>query len=228
MYDVRKGRPWTLDAPIFGIAFGARHFSVHIELPGGASVRPEGYRQFFRYTTGEQQQVYAADFARIAVKNRPQWLIDLIRKFAPDSPAQEDIRKEPQKLLDELRVQRSSPRQVENIRIDIYPREGQTFGNVRRADVSSTGTKQREDHLDFCVIPVCALMTCIWKIRDRAPVIIPLRKEEEIDEKQIKERAARYYDNGQLFVNMLYPSIQLMKEQLEREYADASAVDQMR
>jgi hypothetical protein len=27
---------------------------------------------------------------------------------------------------------------------------------------------------------------------------------------------------------MLYPSIQLMKEQLEREYADASDVDQMR
>src|SRR5262245_33945315 len=33
MYDVRKGRKWTADAPDFGIPFGARHISIHIELP---------------------------------------------------------------------------------------------------------------------------------------------------------------------------------------------------
>jgi hypothetical protein len=228
MYDVRKGRAWTLDAPIFGIAFGARHFSVHIELPDDFAVRPEGYRQFLRYTTGEQQQVYAADFARIVAKNRPQWLIDLIRTFAPDSPAQEDIRKELQKLLDELRVQRSGPRQFENGKLHVELREGPSVGNVRAGDGSNNGTKPRQDHIDLSIVPTGARRADVWQNRERAPVIIPLRTEEEINEKQIKERAARYYDNGQLFVNMLYPSIQLMKEQLEREYADASDVDQMR
>lgn len=32
MYDERKGRKWAGDAPAFGIPFGARHISVHVEL----------------------------------------------------------------------------------------------------------------------------------------------------------------------------------------------------
>ena len=71
-----------------------------------------------------------------------------------------------------------------------------------------------QDHIDLSVVPAGARRADVWQNRERAPVIIPRKNEEEIDEKQIKERAARYYDNGQLFVNMLYPSIQLMKEQI--------------
>jgi hypothetical protein len=85
MYDVRKRRGWTFDAPIFGISFGAKHISVHIELPSEHLVVSDGYRQFLRYAHGEQPHVLANDFAELVREHRPDWLIDLIRSFAPDS-----------------------------------------------------------------------------------------------------------------------------------------------
>jgi hypothetical protein len=65
MYDLRKGRNWTFDAPIFGIPFGAKHISVHIELPDDYDVLPDGYRQFLRYAQGEQPNVTVIDFAEL-------------------------------------------------------------------------------------------------------------------------------------------------------------------
>jgi hypothetical protein len=228
MYDLRKGRNWTLDAPIFGIPFGARHISIHIELSDLMPVRPEGYRQFLRYTEGEQQQVYSTDFALLVAKYRPQWLVDLIKSFAPDAPSHDEIRDELQKLLDELKVRRNMPRIVVDGSISVDSREGPTTQIVRSESGSSLNDEPREEHIDLSIVPAGAKKADIWKNRERAPVIIPLRNEVEIEEKQIKERAARYYDNGQLFVNMLYPSIQQMKDQLESEYAEAADLDQMR
>ena len=112
MYDVRKGRNWTFDAPIFGIPFGPKHISVHIELPDDYDVVPDGYRQFLRYGQGEQPNVTANDFAELVREHRPQWLIDLIHSFAPDSTSSDEIRNELQKLLNQLRVRRVSPKVV--------------------------------------------------------------------------------------------------------------------
>jgi hypothetical protein len=86
MYDVRKGRNWTFDAPIFGIPFGAKHISIHIEIPENYPVLPEGYRQALRYRAGEQPQVQANDFAEIVRDHRPQWLVEVIRSFALKVP----------------------------------------------------------------------------------------------------------------------------------------------
>ena len=228
MYDVRRGRTWTLDAPLFGVPFGARHISIHIELPYDYPVRPEGYRQFLRYTTNEQEQVHGTDFALLVAKHRPQWLVDLIKAFAPDATSQDEIRRELQKLLDELRVRRVMPRIAINGAVVVAPREGPANQMLRTNRDAIGPNEHRQEHLDLSLVPSGAQRADIWRNRERAPVIIPLRTVEEIDEKQIKERAARYYDNGQLFVNMLYPSIDKMKERLEREYAEATDVEQMR
>jgi hypothetical protein len=228
MYDVRRGRSWTLDAPLFGVPFGARHISIHVELPEDYAVRPEGYRQFLRYTAGEQQQAHATDFALIAAKYRPQWLIDVIKSFAPDTTSHDDIRRELQRLLDELRVRRDMPRVTANGATLVGLREGPATQFARVFKGTPGEEASREDHVDLSVVPSGAQRADVWRNRERAPVIIPLRTEAEIEEKQIKERAARYYDNGQLFVNMLYLSIDKMRQQLELEYADASDLDQLR
>ena len=112
MYDVRRGKNRTFDAPIFGIPFGAKHISVHVELPNGYDVVPDGYRQFLRYAQGEQPNVSATDFAELVRENRPQWLIDIIHSLAPDSTSSDDIRNELQRLLNQLRVRRVSPKVV--------------------------------------------------------------------------------------------------------------------
>jgi hypothetical protein len=163
-----------------------------------------------------------------AGKYRPQWLIDLIKSFAPDATSHDEIRRELQKLLDELRVRRDLPRITANGSVTVSHREGPSTQIVRGSERPVLQGKPREDHVDLSIVPSGAQRADIWRNRERAPVIIPLRSEEEIEEKQIKEKAARYYDNGQLFVNMLYPSIFKMKEQLESEYAAASDIEQLR
>jgi hypothetical protein len=100
MYDLKKGRDWTFNAPIFEIPFGAKHISIHVEFPPNAPVVSDGYRQFLRYANGEQHDVEATDFSEIVRRHRPQWLIDLIHSFAPDSPSNDDIRKELQKIIE--------------------------------------------------------------------------------------------------------------------------------
>jgi hypothetical protein len=110
MYDLRRGKNWTFDAPIFRHSFRRQNISVHIELPDDYDVVPDGYRQFLRYGQGEQPSVSAADFAELVRENRPQWRIDIIRSLAPDSASGDDIRSGLQRLLNQLRVRRLSPK----------------------------------------------------------------------------------------------------------------------
>jgi hypothetical protein len=81
MYSVMAGRDWAIDAPMFGISFGAKQISVHVELPDEYPVLPEDYRQFLRYKGAEQDQVEASDFALQVLENRPEWLVDLIHSL---------------------------------------------------------------------------------------------------------------------------------------------------
>ncbi len=81
MYDVRKGRAWTFDAPIFGIPFGAKHISVHIELPAEQLVVSDGYRQFLRYATGEQPHMISSTILPILFASIDP--IGLLILFAP-------------------------------------------------------------------------------------------------------------------------------------------------
>jgi hypothetical protein len=229
MYDVRKGRNWTFDAPIFGIPFGAKHISVHIELPDEYDVVPDGYRQFLRYGQGEQPNVTANDFAELVREHRPRWLIDLIHSFAPDSTSSDEIRNELQKLLNQLRVSRRSPKidLLGKIQVDkgtgAASEPGYGIGNNGGTD------NGRNKPSDLSIVPVGAKRAEMFKNVERAPEIIPLRDETEIEEKGLKGRSARFVmESGVLFVNMLYPSIEEMRALLENEYADASDPETMR
>jgi hypothetical protein len=112
--------------------------------------------------------------------------------------------------------------------VAVAQKDGPAAGIVQGGDSSSDGANGREGHTDLSVAPSGAKRADIWNNKERAPVIMPLRTPEEIEEKQLKERAARYYDNGQLYVNMLYPSVQSMKEVLDKEYASAADPEQAR
>ena len=229
MYDVRKGRNWTFDAPIFGIPFGAKHISVHIELPDGYDVVPDGYRQFLRYRQGEQPNVTANDFAELVREHRPQWLIDLIHSFAPDSTSSDEIRTELQKLLNQLRVRRVSPKVVPLG--DIQVANGSGAASEPGYGIGNNGGTDngRNKPSDLSIIPTGAKRAEMFKNIERAPEIIPLYEEAEIEEKGFKGRAARFVmESGMLFVNMLYPSIGEMRALLENEYADANDLDTMR
>ncbi|HEY1710572.1 MAG TPA: ATP-binding protein [Rhizomicrobium sp.] len=229
MYDVRKGRTWTFDAPVFGIPFGAKHISIHIELPDDYAVLPDGYRQFLRYSGGEQPHVEASNFAELVRENRPQWLIELIHSFAPDSRSSDDIRDELQKLLNQLRVRRVSPKVTQQGSTNVTSGQGPAAETTNGNGNGNGGNGQRQKATDLSVLPTGAKRAEMFKNLERAPDIIPLNTEEEIEEKGLKGRAARYVmEAGTLFVNMLYPAIGEMRAQLEAEYADAHDVELMR
>ncbi|MCG6204600.1 ATP-binding protein [Rhodopseudomonas sp. HC1] len=233
MYDVGKGRGWTQNAPIFGIPFGARHISVHIELPDDAPVISDGYRQFLRYAGGEQDQISTKDFAETVRDHRPIWLLDLIRSFAPESTSSNDIRDELQKLLNDLQVQRTSPRVKGSG--PILAELGKGPGAESRGDglgdsrLNGSGDPAGHKPRDLTAIPTGAKRADMFVNMERAPEIIPLHDDAEIEEKGVKGRAARYYiDTGQLFINMQYPAIEKMRALLEMEYASAADLDAMR
>jgi len=228
IYDLRKGRAWTFDAPIFGIPFGAKHISIHIELPDGLQVLPEAYRQFLRYMAGEQPQVSANDFADVVRENRPGWLIELIRSFAPESTSSDDIRNELQRLLNQLRVKRLSPKAGPQGSLNVSPGAGPASESGGRGG-SGEGQSNGQIPADLSIVPTGAKRAEIFKNLERAPQIFLLREDAEIEEKGIKGRAARYVmEAGELFVNMQYPAIEEMRAQLEAEYADTPDIETMR
>jgi hypothetical protein len=222
MYAVLSGRSWTIEAPTFGIPFGAKHISVHIELPDDFEVRPEGYRQFLRYTGGEQQQVEAGDFALQVLENRPEWLVDLIHSMAPNTgDSSDEIRNRLQELLNKLRVRATTPRVEPEGDLEVDPGTGRAA-----SPIAGNGTKNaaapRQKPDDLTVVPSGAQMARMAQNMERAPKLIPLDDVAEIEEKQILGRSGRYYPKtGELFINMTYPPVDQMHEQLSREYAQA-------
>jgi hypothetical protein len=202
---------------------------VHVELPDDYDVVPDGYRQFLRYGQGEQPNVSATDFAELVRENRPQWLIDIIHSLAPDSTSSDDIRNELQRLLNALRVRRVSPRVAVTGSIQLDNGAGAASGQSAGVGSNGGGEGARSRATDLSVVPTGAKRAEMFKNVERAPEIIPLRKDEEIEEKGIKGRAARYVmQSGVLFVNMQYPAIADMRAQLEAEYADAGEPEAMR
>lgn len=222
MYALLTGRAWTLDAPTFGLPFGAKHISVHIELPDDARVLPEGYRQFLRYTDGEQAQVEASDFATHVLENRPAWLVDLVHALAPNTgDSNDEIRNRLQDLLNRLRVRATTPRTTADG--DLFVDEGNGAASDRVTGGGSvSGGGPRHQPVDLTVVQSGAQMARMTQNLERAPALIPLDEDADIEEKSIKGRAGRYYSKtGELFINMKYPAVDLMVYQLEREYAQA-------
>jgi hypothetical protein len=192
-------------------------------------VLPDGYRQFLRHSGGEQPHVEASDFAEMVRENRPQWLIELIHSFAPDSKSSDEIRDELQKLLNHLRVRRISPKVTQQGTANVAAGAGPATDTANGVGNGNGGNGPRPKATDLSVLPSGAKRAEMFKNLERAPDIIPLNTDEEIEEKGLKGRAARYVmEAGTLFVNMQYPAIGEMRAQLEAEYADAHDLDLMR
>jgi hypothetical protein len=231
MYDVRKQREWTFDAPVFGIPFGARHISVHIEIPSDAAILPDGYRQFLRYTEGEQQHVRAEDFAKLVRDNRPDWLRDIIRAFAPNSGASnEEIRDQLQRLLNDLRVTAETPRVETAGEINVNRGPGRVATTIATGTGADGGDRARgQTRADLSVVASGTRKARMTENQERAPEIFELDDDDEIAQKEIKGRAGRYYiETGQLFVNLKYPAISNLTNMLENEYAHVEDAEVMR
>lgn len=221
MFDVRKGRKWSADAPAFGIPFGARHISVHVELPDSFPVRHEPYRRFVQLTGSDQRQLLVEDFAELVFRNRPEWLIEIINSLAPKSSAStDDLRKELQDLLNELRVKTQSYR--EGVEGPHLVDDGGARGArpEHRDGARGESGRTRISPTDLIFNPSGTKRASISKNLEQAPEIIPLRNEEDVADKGLSGKAARYVrETNQLFVNLTYSAVSAAQEHLGLRYA---------
>ncbi|MGC4250759.1 MAG: hypothetical protein QM605_04635, partial [Sphingobium sp.] len=216
MYDVRKGRKWAADAPAFGIPFGARHISVHVELPDSFPVRHEPYRRFVQLSGSDQRQVVVEDFAELVFRSRPEWLIEIINSLAPKSSAStDDLRKELQDLLNQLRVKTKSPREAEG-GLHLVDDGGARGARPDHKDgVGGDSDRTPISPTDLIFNHGGAKRADISKNLEQAPEIIPLRDPEQVEEKGITGKAARYVrETNQLFVNLTYSAVAAAQEDL--------------
>lgn len=223
MYDVRKSRKWTCDAPAFGIPFGARHISIHIEISDNYPVRGEPYRRFLQYAEGDQRTLEVEEFSDLVFENRPEWLIEVIKDLAPNSSASaNDLRKELQKFLNNLKVRSASARITKSG--DVSVESGGTRGAVETKDGKANGDNKNDngkvDPMELLQNPKGAKRAKMAMNLEQAPEIIPLRAAELVEEKGIQGKAALYIqERNQLFVNMMYTSVDETAQHLENRYA---------
>lgn len=221
MFDVLKSRKWAADAPAFGIPFGARHISIHVELPDNFPVRHEPYRRFVQLVGADQRQVLSEDFSGLVFRNRPEWLIEIINSLAPKSSAStDDLRKELQELLNELRIKTNSPRETKDGLHLVQPGGARGARPDPGEGEGSRGNRAPISPTDLIFNPAGAKRANISKNLEQAPEIIPLTDEDEVEQKGITGKAARYVrETNQLFVNLTYSAVSAAQDHIGLRYA---------
>jgi hypothetical protein len=205
LYDVRSSDDWLQDAPNYGVPFGAKYVSVFVELPHDYLVWPEAYRQFLRFRGNDQRQVHMSHFSALARSYMPAWLAEIIRNFGPGQANYlGDISDELKALLASLGVAPSSHAPVPGMSerpaptAEVKPKPAET--QAEKPQTPPTPPKPQPP------------------VFERPPEIIGLRSPEQIKERALEGRAAKFYPQShQIFVNLAYPAVQQMVASLLAE-----------
>jgi hypothetical protein len=226
-------------APNYGIPFGSTVLTVEIILPSDVAL-PNQYRDALT-TVDERSPISTDHYASRVRELMPEWVKAVIREAHPPRDENlDDLQKDLQKLLDEFRVPTStyvktlkSPERTEDsdagldeagsAAVDPLDDDEDRF---LRGE-SSKG--QRATAQKVRKAPEGARLSKEAQALERAPTIEILDDPAEIDEKQMKGRAGRYYKDAQtLFVNGLYSSVDRMTAELDLYFSGQIEAEQLR
>ena len=212
IYDPRTGARWALDAPTYGIPFGAKFCSVFVELPDDYLVRPEAYRQFLRFRGGDQRQVFLHDFGQLVTAYLPAWLRALIRSHGPQQAAfVNDVEDELRTLVQELGIDpefKPPPPPVDPAAAKPPPKPA---AEIQPQSPGPTAAAPEAKPKPPAAPPA--------RKYERPPEIIGLDSDDLIEERGLKARAAKFYQSShQLFVNLKYPSRPIWKPSSTRRW----------
>lgn len=238
-YDFRTGKKWSAIAPNYGIPFGSTVLTIEIYLHDDDAL-PNQYRDAL--TTVEERIVVSTDDFAAKVRDlMPEWVKDVIREAHPPRDENlDDLQKDLQKLLDEFRLptktyakslEISDRTDDSDLGLDeARPTDIETVddeeGRFLRADKS---TGQRATDKKVRKAPEGAKLSKEAQALERAPTIEILDDPAEIDEKQMKGRAGRYYKDAQtLFINGLYSAVERMTTELEPHFAGQMEAEELR
>jgi hypothetical protein len=228
MYDVNRSTTWSSMAPEFGVSFGSRHVVIHVELPDDFGVMPEGYRRFLQLDGGDQHQIEVREFAGIVRENMPEWLAEIIRGYGPKpSTSANAIERELQDLLNRLSVGSAGLRvQTEG---DCDATEGNGRGEApakKRNNSSNPDPKPGNDMAPTRYQEVVggAKRAAHAQTRETAPKIHWLDADEQIEERDLVNRATRYVQaSNELFINCQYQVVEQITDFLHSQFAGVVA-----
>jgi hypothetical protein len=226
IYDPRTGMRWGLDAPAYGIPFGAKFCSVFVELPDDYLVRPEAYRQFLRFRGGDQRQVFLHDFGQLVTAYLPDWLRAIIRSHGPQQAKfVGDVEDELRNLVEELGIDPEFKPAV----LPAKPAAVKPPAPVAPVPAdASTGDPAKKRDPKEAPKPTAPPLPPPKKF-EKPPEIIGLDSDELIEERGLVGRAAKFYQTShQLFVNLKYPAVQAVAAQLQAEFDGALDAERMR
>jgi hypothetical protein len=227
IYDPRTGTRWGLDAPAYGIPFGAKFCSVFVELPDDYLVRPEAYRQFLRFRGGDQRQVFLHDFGQLAAAYLPDWLKTLIRSHGPQQVKfVGDVEDELRDLVQELGIDPEfKPPAPPPKPPEVQP-PGAKTPDAKESQAPSPEPATPPAPPAAKIEPPPAPPS---KKFERPPEIIALDSDELIEERGLKGRAAKFYQSShQLFINLKYSAVEAVAARLEAEFDAALDAERMR
>ena len=242
-YDFKTRKAWSAAAPNFGIPFGSRVLSVEILIPQDMAM-PNQYRDQLTWPK-DRSTMTADDFSAFVRELMPEWVKEIIRQESPEMGENlDDLQKDLQKLLDEYRVPtvtQKLSRRPESQRSDIAdfgidlskPAHigGDETGDGEAGDAEGQreGGGRRAQSKKVRRAPEGAQASLSSKALERVPDVKILTDPEEIADKLLKGRAGKFYKDGQeLFVNGLYPVVERMAAELEREFTGSADPEEIR
>ncbi|HEY1940910.1 MAG TPA: hypothetical protein VGH40_02200 [Roseiarcus sp.] len=240
-YDFRTQKVWSSVAPTFGIPFGSKVLTVEIRLPDQAAL-PSQYRDSLTFRR-DRSPLTSDHYAYLVRELMPDWVKSVIRSESPDRADDlNDLQSDLQALLDELRV----PTKVMKRSAHPTARTERNTAGVAEPETTSLQSEQDEERSEGSLPPVKrtesrasksrvrhapdgATASKVARALERAPDIRILDDPEEIAERGLKGRAAKFYSEVQtLFVNGLYPVVEKMADELANEFSDAEDPDEAR
>lgn len=240
-YDFKTRKAWSSVAPSYGIPFGSRVLTIEIRLPDRFAL-PSQYRDTLTWPH-DRSPLVADQFAYLVRQLMPEWVKEVIRQETPDQSGDlKDLQSDLQALLDELRVpakvlkpatgaaktqfNQAGIAEPEPTKIESEEAEESFVGGHQPRPVVNT---PRASKNRIRLAPEGATASKLSRALERAPEITILVDPEQIAEKGMKGRAAKFYqDPPALFVNGLYPAVEKMAAELAAEFPDAADPDEAR
>ena len=220
IYDWKGSNSWYVTSPKLGIPFGQRYISVTVELPEDTEVIPDQYRESIKWNDHAKERVKIEQYAQIVRDNIPSWLKEKIEQFSPKKSTSEDIKDKLRELLNNLNVisktllssKDGKPSSVDGSNKVKHIREG-IKSEVKRPNSPSRPLTQ-----------ISGSSNSKSTSGVNIPEFIVLYTEEQLkDHPNLADRAAKYLpDTNEVYINMLYEPMQLMKTLLKKEFASKS------
>jgi hypothetical protein len=228
MYSVASGKEWSAVAPRFGIPFGSKELCVHIELDD-KEARPSQYRErLISKETGAD--LTPDDYTLYVVEAMPDWVKEVVRNAFPRRTEDfTDLQRQLQDLLNKYKVKIQGRRIEQNGQASDdsggQHAGGKTDGEGGGAMSPRARTPRRRLH----ETPEGATPTILSEMYEKAPEIIMLKTIEDVEEKQLRGKAASFIaETGVLFVNGLYEAVDRTVAEVEPEYVGQADPEALR